>query len=126
MPKFHVQAVARAGYPGSFRAQRFWPSNEATEVELLEQDDDPAPDPAKGVQIGKRTYEQLKADPNLVLRQPGDPLLNMQTAEQQTAELDRLRAENADLKSQLAAGRGESKHEGKSDEDDGRPSRRGR
>jgi hypothetical protein len=43
MEKWKVQAVKREGFSGVWRAGRFWPSESAVEVEVL--DDDDAPDP---------------------------------------------------------------------------------
>jgi hypothetical protein len=100
MPKFMVQAVSRPGYDGSWRAGRKWPSSGPTEVELVDGDADPEHDPAKGIRLGKKSFDALKADPNLVVRQPGDPVQNAQTAEQLLQDNERLKAEIAALRGQ--------------------------
>lgn len=77
MAKFQVQAVTRQGFPGSYRAGRFWPSNAPTEIEVVEQDADPEPDPKdpnRGIVVGRRNFEALHKDPNLRVVPAGDPM----------------------------------------------------
>lgn len=93
--KFHVQAVTRAGHDGAWRAGRKWPSGSPTPIEVVDHEEDPPHDPAKGIVVGKKTYGVLKADPNLTLRAPGDPL---ETAKDHEA----LVAQVAELKAKLA------------------------
>jgi hypothetical protein len=125
MAKVHVQAVTRQGYPGFFRGGRFWSSGEPTEVEVVAAEKDSTGKPkavtqeaGKSHRISQEDYEVLKAEPNIIIRQPGDPLVNQQTLEQSQTEIESLKA-------QLAAFKGGSAATGKVDEDDGRPRRRG-
>ncbi len=61
-------------------------------VEVLDQPDDPPNDPAKGVRIGKHTYEALKADKHLTIRPPGDPLETAKDHEALVAQVAALQA----------------------------------
>lgn len=101
--KFLVQAVARPGYAGFNRAGRHWSSGEATEVELVEDEKDeqgkvkdPEQEVGKPYRINRTQYQALDDEPNIILRQPGDPVANQ-------AKESELRAENERLRAQLAA-----------------------
>lgn len=59
MEKWKVQAVKREGFNGVWRAGRFWPSENAVEVEVL--DDDDAPDPQIEVDDAKVPGGKRKA-----------------------------------------------------------------
>lgn len=93
--KFHVQAVSRPGHDGAWRAGRKWPAGGPTLVEVLDQAEDPPHDPAKGVRVGKHTYEALKADRHLTIRPPGDPLETAKSHEAMVAEIAELKAKLA-------------------------------
>jgi hypothetical protein len=95
--KFHVQAVSRAGHDGAWRAGRKWAAGTPTLVEVLDQADDPEHDPAKGVRIGRTTYDALKADRNLTIRPPGDPLETAKSHEALQAQVQELKAKLAKL-----------------------------
>jgi hypothetical protein len=99
MAKMLVRAVTRPGYDGAWRAGRKWLSGEDTEVEVVEQDDDPGQEPGKGLRVGKKTFEILKKDPNIVVRAPGDPLETAGAVD----EAKGLKARVAELEAQLAA-----------------------
>jgi hypothetical protein len=101
--KFHVQAVSRQGHDGAWRAGRKWPAGAPTPVEVLDQDEDPEHDPAKGVRVGKQTYELLKADKNLTIRPPGDPLETAKSHEALLAQVEELKAKLARYESQHQA-----------------------
>jgi hypothetical protein len=96
--KFHVQAISRPGHDGAWRAGRKWPSGAPTVVEVVDDPQDPPHDPAKGVRIGRQTYEAIKADRHLTIRAPGDPLEHAQTHEALMAENARMKEELARLK----------------------------
>ncbi len=87
MVKFQIQAVERQNFKGVSRAGRFWPSTEATEVVVHDQDADPAPELKDGVstihtetprRIGRLSFEMLKADRRLRIINSGDPM-NVET-----------------------------------------------
>lgn len=70
-----VRAMAREGYSGFWSAGRLWPSATARTVELVDQDDDPKPDPALDSpahlnqrQIGRKTLACLEAEGFLTTR----------------------------------------------------------
>ena len=106
--KFLIQSVQRQGYEGSYRAGRKWASKAPTLVEIVDADDDPTPDPAKPVphlQIGKKSFEAIKADPTLRVLPEGDPLALARASDdvvELRAQIDRLTAENERLKGAAA------------------------
>lgn len=111
MPKFHVQAVSREGHQGSFRQGRFWPSSGPTEIEVVDTEADPVA--AEGeppieattrTKFGTKAYAVLQADPNLIVRPPGDPMASAQTLAQLQAHNARLEAELAQFRKQAGPG----------------------
>jgi hypothetical protein len=110
MAKFAIQAVNREaqGHGGAFRAGRQWPSSAPVEVEVLEQDDDPKLAEGETAvtrrRFGKRSFETMKNDPNLIVRPPGDPFVNAKATEQLLAENEALKKRLAELEG--AAGQG--------------------
>lgn len=84
MVRFQVQAVERNNFKGVSRAGRFWPSAEAVDVVVYDQDADP-PDErdADGKstrhtesprRIGKISFEAMKEDKRLRIINAGDPM----------------------------------------------------
>jgi len=101
MAKFLVQAVARQGYDGLFRAGVKWFSSGPTEVEVVDSDEDPPRDPKKGVQLGKKSWAAVMEDAQLTKVPAGDPLALAKQSEDIAVlrrEIERLSAENAALK----------------------------
>lgn len=116
----HVQAVQRDNFAGAWRAGRFWPSGQALRVEVLGQDEDPAPvvedvldqngrklgtrEVPSMKQIGRKTYATIKADARLRI------LSDNETQELAAAEelasvrkvSDELAKENAALRAKVA------------------------
>lgn len=123
-----IKGVQRENFTGVWRAGRFWPSAESLRVEVLKQDDDPplveeeVADPATGkkskravhstVQIGRKTFELLKADGRISILGDGETDSAISSAVLSAAQRDAteararvaaLEAENAALKEQLTA-----------------------
>lgn len=113
MPKFMVQAVQRQGYDGSWRAGRKWPSSAPVEVEVVNQKEDPAASPEKGIQLGTDSWKKIQGDPSLRVLPAGDPLAMARAAEDVPtlkAEIERLATENERLRTEnqrLQKGSGE-------------------
>lgn len=107
-----VQALARQGFDGSWRARRKWYSGAPVTVEVLDQDDDP-PDVttvvekegqkierihAHPTQIGRKSFAELKADETLRI------LSDTETdGALSQAALDAAKAVASDLGGKLAA-----------------------
>lgn len=126
--RVQIQALSAPGFSGLFRARRFWPSETATEIEVIDKDDDPpdteveildpqtqqrikrmVPDPKR---IGRRSYEQIRKDPRLRVLQDGetDGRLSqkafdeaVRTAGEATSALAAVRAQVVSLTEELAA-----------------------
>jgi hypothetical protein len=103
--KFLVQSVQRMGYDGSWRAGRKWPSVSPTTVEVFDQDEDPVLEPGTvppaHLQIGRKTFDALRADPTMRVLPEGDPMAlaaQSDDIEFLRGEVVRLTAENASLK----------------------------
>lgn len=102
--KYTVTAVDRSGigHPNCHRAKRSWPSGQAVEVEVLDQDDDPMvteeihgakrtyPDPKR---IGRLSWASMRADKPLMIAAVG--------SSPEDAEM--LQKKIADLQSAVAA-----------------------
>lgn len=113
-----VRTSPAPGFDYVARAGRFWPAA-GTHVEILDQEhDDPGPadgkTPDAPVRIGARTVKALEADPRISLgvNVEEDIAVRGRVAGLE-AEVEALKAENADLRAQLAVGQGEVKPEGK-------------
>lgn len=115
MAKFLVQALAKQGFEGHFRAGRMWPSSAPTEVEVVDSEEDPKPDPSKGIVLGTRSFKAVSNDPFINVRAPGDPLDAAKEASQAPVLRERIKqleAENQRLQAELASSRGEgAEHE---------------
>jgi len=103
--KFVVQAVTRQGFAGSWRGNRFWPSNAPTEIEVVDQEADPPADPNGGtVKVGQKTFKALHADNNLRVVPAGDPMAlakQSEDVEELRRTIDRQAEEIRDLRKQL-------------------------
>jgi len=114
MQRFKVQAVERTGLKGSWRANRFFPSNEAVIVVVHDQVDDPPVAPgasAHPFHVGTVSWRAIEDDRKLSKALEGDSLklephaLRKQREEFQAAWEGRATAhdhEVAQLKAQLA------------------------
>ena len=108
MAKFLVQSVSKQdfGFQGHFRAGRMWPSSEPTEIEVVDSEEDPNPDPSKGIVLGTRSFKAVSNDPFLSVRLPGDPLAMANDAGDVPALREwvkQLEAEHQRLQAELAA-----------------------
>jgi len=105
--KWLLQGVQREGFDGVWRAGRFWPSNRAVEVEVLEQEEEPtvevegrdgkriAPDPAR---MTAKAFASIMKDGRITKlpvggAEPGGPSKeDLLAATRRIAELERLLA----------------------------------
>ncbi len=107
MAKYIVQAVARQGYDGLFRAGYKWSSAGPTEVEVVDSDEDPPREPGKGIRLGRTSWKAIMEDAQLTKLQAGDPLAAVRAStdiEALRKEVERLTNENASLKARLGEG----------------------
>lgn len=105
MAKYRISAAPREGYDNYFRAgpagaRYAWPRQpgEGRLVELLDGKDDDEGDKEGALRIGKKTYEQLRADPNIRIvpdGEQGDPGIK--------AENTRLKGRISELEGQMEA-----------------------
>ena len=96
--KYRVNAVARDGFIDRRRAGEAWPraAGNFREVVVLEQDDDPPGRVAEGeFAIGRKTFEILKADPEIFVD-------SANSAAADDAEKVALKARIAELEALLA------------------------
>ncbi len=108
MAKFIVQALARPGFTGYGRGGHRWPSGQTTEVEVLDQPEDPPAEPGKGIRLGQKTFAILQADGMLRISPAGDPQAIARLLDdvpQLQAEVARLQALNSQLVRELAEAR---------------------
>lgn len=117
--KFVVQAVAREGYDGAFRAGRKWPAGTGTEIEVVETKEvkdaegkvvqeagrDPDEKPTDGrIVVGTKTLDRLRADPNLRVVPAGDIMALARASTDVVhlrSEVERLTLENQRLQDEL-------------------------
>jgi hypothetical protein len=104
MAKILISAIRRPGYPGTYRAGRLWSSEQPTEIEVVDQDEDPEQKPDEPIKVGRKTFALLESDQKLSVRPAGDPIAlarSTQDIETLRADYERLAAENEQLKAQL-------------------------
>lgn len=108
--KWMVQAADRTslGHPGSWRAGQFFASGAPTEVEVVDQDEDPARDPDKDtgtLKVGRKSWEAIQRDKTLAKWPAGDESKGAKTSEdvgELRSMVERLTNENNRLKAQIA------------------------
>ncbi len=104
--KIAVRAMKRVGHHGFWSAQRFFSSEGDTVIEVLQQEDDPPPDPAAGDghinrrQIGQRSYRQITTDSFLTVTGVGE--IAAPPADEARAQITQLEQRNAELEQQIA------------------------
>ena len=122
--RFIVRASLLPGYNHYFRAGRGWTAS-ATEIELVDQDDDPMlPNPKPGLpevahptQVGRKSFTILEKDPRISIKTVGEESseamaaqlpgvqLELSRAAARIAELEAAREQDESHISTLEAGR---------------------
>lgn len=111
--KFQITAIRRTGFAGTYRAGRFFSSEEPTVVELVDEDDDPEQKPDEPLKIGRRTYALIEQDPKLSIRPAGDPVAMARAVDDVPtlrSDIERLTAENEQLRAQLGTAATQQSH----------------
>lgn len=107
--RYVVRSSPVDGFSGSFRAKRKW-EKEGTEIELVSQEEDPAPVEGEQVlRIGQKTFRELAADPKLSIIPKGQTLGAIDGLKKRVAELEAEKASGAEgleaLKAEVAGAR---------------------
>lgn len=97
--KIRVRAVPRPNFSGFNRGGRFWPSNDWTHIEVVDQELDPLGSDGKPLpgKIGKLTLLKLRAEPNLKVEVEGET--SAAAVAQAAEEVAALKAKVATLES---------------------------